>query len=76
MGSDGREKRMVEKRCRSATEANLSVKRRVEDAIENVVKLESLGLSRRIAVIVSARAFGFSIEKLTEMLELFSMPKE
>jgi len=68
MDSDGREKRMVEKRCRAATEANLRVKRRVEDAIKNIGELENLGLSRSIAVIVSARAFGLSTEKLTEIL--------
>lgn len=56
------------KRRLASSNTNLSVKRRVEDAVENVGKLESLGLSRRIAVIVSARAFGLSMEKLTEML--------
>jgi len=68
MDSEGREKRLVEKRCRMAPAGALSIKRRIADAVENVARLEGLGLRRRIAAIVSARAFGLSTEKLTEML--------
>ena len=59
-----------DKRSLASNKANLGVKRRVEDAVENVGKLENLGLSRRIAVIVSARVFGLSMEKMAEMLEI------
>lgn len=68
MINDGKEKHTVGRRCRAAAEAFPSIKRRVEDAVENVGKLESIGLSRSIAVVVSSRAFGVSVEKLTEML--------
>lgn len=44
-----------------------AMKRRVADAVKNVARLEKLGLSRRITVIVSARQYGVSVEKLAEM---------
>lgn len=57
-----------EKRLLAGEYGRSVIKRRVEDAAENVSRLRKLGLSRRIAVIVSARQFGLTAEKLTEML--------
>lgn len=55
-----------EKRGLTGKYEHLAIKRRVEDAVENVARLESIGLSRRIAIIVSARQYGVEQKVLNE----------
>ena len=55
-----------EKRRLTGEYEQSAIKRRVEDAAENVARLESIGLSRRIAIIVSARQYGVEQKVLNE----------
>jgi len=67
-GRNAEKKFENEKRLLAGEYERAAIRWRVEDAVENVNRLRKLGLSRRIAVIVSARQFGLTAEKLTEML--------